>query len=57
MISHVLLTSTSSIAFRLTFLRFDLDPKVATSLDASVWHDGFDLNFPKLTRLWQPLPP
>ena len=32
MISHVFLTSTSSIALRLTFLRIDLEPKVATSL-------------------------
>ena len=31
-ISHVFGTSTSRMAFRLTLLRFDLDPKVATSL-------------------------
>lgn len=32
MVSHALGTSTSVMAFRVTFLRFDLDPKVATSL-------------------------
>jgi hypothetical protein len=44
MVSHAFLTFTSRIAFRLTFLVVDFEPRVATSLRRSVMHNAIVAN-------------
>jgi hypothetical protein len=48
MVSHVLITSTSRMALRETFLRFDFEPRVATSL-----RSGRSANEVGSSRKWE----